>query len=163
MRKIVSLRGKIYELIELPVGEIEAIVASNGYASVDRFIDRHDNWQSTITVDLKVHDSIPIRHPKYRSKPKIEKILAGKKRGRPAKKRDLAPALPGQKKKRKRRSKYGFEKIKLKGDYIFVEGAPYKVAAAAAYFGSRYEPVRKYSVHKASMDGIKGSRVEWVG
>ena len=162
MRRIASLRGKIYELIELPPAEVAAIVAINGYDSIPRFIDRHANWQSSMTDDLKIHDSTPVRPPKHRTRPVIEKVMA-QKRGRPRKVISTTKVPSTSKKKRKRRSKYGFERIKRQHDFIFVEGEAYKVAAAAAYFGSRYTPIRKYSVHKSTMDGITGSRVEWVG
>lgn len=163
MRRIASLRGKLYELIELPLAEVTAIIKANGYDSITRFINRHENWQSTINDQLRVHDSSPVRPPKFKSKPIMQKIMVNK-RGRPRKIRDVTPLISAitPKKRRKRRSKYGFEKIKIIGDCIFVEGQAYKVAAAAAYFGGRYNPPRKYSVHKTKMDGIIGSRVEWV-
>jgi hypothetical protein len=159
MRRIASLRGRIYELVELAPEEVAAIVRANGYDTAERFIDRHANWQSSITPNLCIHDSTPVRPPKFKGKPAIQKIL-NQKRGRPAKIKNNAPAA--KKTRRKRKSKYGFEKIKEKGSFIFVEGEAYKVAAAAAYFGGRYNPPRKYSVHKAELGGIKGSRVEWV-
>ncbi len=161
MRIIASLRGKIYELTELPPEIVAEIAAANGFEGPERFIARHENWQSTITDQLRVHDSFPVRPPKFKGKPIMQTITATR-RGRPPRIKPTPPGGPLKKKARKRRSKYGFEKIRVKKDSIFVEGETYRVAAAAAYFGSKYNPPRKYSVHKAKIGEIGGSRVEWV-
>ena len=163
MRRIASLRGKLYELRELSPEESVAIAIANGYESQERFIYRHENWQSTITEQLRVHDSFPVRPPRFKTKP-ITITIGEKKRGRPAKPKTISTTKmsPTSKKRRKRRSKYGFEKIRTKGDSIFVEGETYRIAAAAAYFGSKYDPPRRYSVHKAKLGDISGARIEWV-
>ncbi len=162
MRRIVSLKGKIYELVELPQAEISTISIANGYEIPLHFISRFENWQAQINGLNRVLDCSPIRPPRSRKKP-IMLSIGATKRGRPPLPKDpnkISTSAP--KKRKKRRSKYGFEKIRIKNECIFVEGEAYRVAAAAAYFGSKYSPPRKYSVHKAKMGGVKGSRVEWV-
>lgn len=164
MPGVVSLRGKLFELVELTAEKVTAIAQANGYDD-KRFIAKFDGWLSELGPNMRVRDSVPLMPPRKKIEKEPDIVRAGL-RGRPpsAACASKEPVTKEKKPKRKRpKSKYGFHRLnRARRELLIVCDDVARVAAAAAYYGAQFTPKRHFSVCKATIDGKPGARVTWV-